>query len=239
MNDAFSSEERALSCSHPVDDSLSSRTTGSACVRIHVQRFLNEKIRQALDKAVTHRHASKGGKKRSRGTPVTVVESMASVGASEEERIHGVIRPSLLNTLVHDEDLAQLGDAFVNFTFSLALSIVTQRCMGFKISDRVLAEALKLSRWGRDKILILKGKKGVMGNYAEALMLIAWAEGWMTIDEFVGCFLTHPPSPEKLTYHRTRKEALIPSVTRILDELHHRYVSQLRKKRLVEGDVHE
>ncbi len=214
-----------------------SEKSKSTTIQARIRRLLKEKIKRHLEKADSSSFRVEEISQDQNKTLLSSNFSTASLDNTDDESID-VIPPGILNELVHDSDLAQLGDSLVNFLFSIALTIVMERGTGFKISDSVLAESLRQSRWWKENILILKGKKGTLGNYVESLMLIAWIERWMTLEEFVECFIKFPLPREKLHYHRTRKEALIPPVTHILDELYQRYVDSLTgSKGEINGEI--
>jgi len=73
-----------------------------------------------------------------------------------------------------DKDLAGLGDMYVNFLHSLALSQKLQRPTGAKVNNRILAEAVKRS--GLRKILPTRIDRHAQGNAAEALIVYAWLQ---------------------------------------------------------------
>ena len=50
-----------------------------------------------------------------------------------------------LEEVLLDKSLASLGDAFVNFVYSFALSEKTGKPIGVKVQSRILAEAIKNS----------------------------------------------------------------------------------------------
>lgn len=52
--------------------------------------------------------------------------------------------PDTLRQIMRDKQLASLGDAYVNFIYSLALTKIDDRPQAVKVSDRILAEAFKL-----------------------------------------------------------------------------------------------
>ena len=81
------------------------------------------------------------------------------------------------------EELSSPGDPFVNLIYSLAVSNASRRPIGRKASNRALSEALVKSG--------LRGRLGrrvtrhQMADYAEGLLLYAWVEGWITLQECV------------------------------------------------------
>jgi len=87
-----------------------------------------------------------------------------------------------LKDLLLDKDLAGLGDAYVNFVYSLAMSQKHRRPMGAKVNNRVLANAVETS--GLRKFLPHRVDKHTRGNAAEALLVFAWLQD---MQEFEDC----------------------------------------------------
>jgi len=82
-----------------------------------------------------------------------------------------------------DEDLAGLGDAYVNFVYSLAVSQRTRRPTGAKVNNRVLAEAVKRS--GLRRLLPHRVDRHARGNAAESLIVFAWLSDLVSFEECV------------------------------------------------------
>lgn len=118
--------------------------------------------------------------------------------------------PDTLRLILRNKDLASLGDAFVNFVYSLALTRVSNRPRAIKVSDRVLAEAFRLA--GLRDYLGTRVSRKDLANASEALLVEAYRRGVLTIDESVDilCKSIQGPSaglPElvKLAAERIRK----------------------------------
>jgi len=90
-----------------------------------------------------------------------------------------------LKDLLLDKDLAGLGDAYVNFVYSLAMSQKHGRPMGAKVKNQVLANAVEAS--GLRKFLPHRVDRHIRGNAAEALLVFAWLQD---IHEFEDCTKT-------------------------------------------------
>lgn len=86
-----------------------------------------------------------------------------------------------LQEVVLDKDLARLGDMYVNFVHSIALSQKLQRPTGSKVNNRTLAEATKKS--GMRKILPRRIDRHTQGNAAEALIVYAWLQEVMNFED--------------------------------------------------------
>jgi hypothetical protein len=86
-----------------------------------------------------------------------------------------------LHEILQDRGLAALGDAYVNFVYSLALS-QRQGCpAGAKVDNRVLARAVDLS--GLRGYLPHRVDKHERGDAAEALLVFAWLSGIQDLDD--------------------------------------------------------
>jgi len=80
-----------------------------------------------------------------------------------------------------DRKLAQLGDSFVNFAYSLALTRSLRQPVGIRVSDKVLAEAAHKA--GIRKLLPKRTRRGDVSNAVESLIVYAWLHHHLTIDE--------------------------------------------------------
>ena len=88
-----------------------------------------------------------------------------------------------IERVLRDKQLAALGDAFVNFIYSLALTKLSGQPEGTKVSDRILSEAFRLAG--------LRGHVGSrlsrkdLANAAESLLAQAYRKRLISIDESV------------------------------------------------------
>jgi hypothetical protein len=82
-----------------------------------------------------------------------------------------------------DRDLASLGDAYINFAYSLALSNKTGRPQGVKVKGSVLAQALRNA--GLREYLPSRMTKHALADAAEALIVYAWLKKAITLEETV------------------------------------------------------
>lgn len=90
-------------------------------------------------------------------------------------------RYSSLQEVLLDRDLAKLGDAYVNFIHSLALSRRLGRPTGAKVDNQTLASALKKA--GLREALPRRMDRHAQGNAAEALIVYAWLRGALTLED--------------------------------------------------------
>jgi hypothetical protein len=80
-----------------------------------------------------------------------------------------------------DQKLASLGDAYVNFLYSLALSKKTGEATGTKVKGRLLADAFKKAELR--KFLPSRVDNHKKADAAEALIVYAWIQDSMTMEE--------------------------------------------------------
>jgi len=86
-----------------------------------------------------------------------------------------------LSEVLMDQKLASLGDAYVNFLYSLALSKKKGEPAGTKVEGRLLAEAFKKA--GLRKFLPSRIDRHKKADAAEALIVYAWIRDSMTMEE--------------------------------------------------------
>jgi hypothetical protein len=82
-----------------------------------------------------------------------------------------------------DKQLAALGDAHVNFIYSLALSRKTGTPRGKKVKGTPLAEAIRKA--GLRTVLPSRIDKHVLSDAAEAMLVYAWLTNAITMEESV------------------------------------------------------
>jgi len=100
------------------------------------------------------------------------------VGTFSFIKAHGNITEVLTN-----HKLASLGDAYINFVYSLALSNRKGEPSGAKVKGSVLAEALKKA--GLREFLPSRMTRHMLADAAEALIVYAWLHNCITIEESV------------------------------------------------------
>jgi hypothetical protein len=86
-----------------------------------------------------------------------------------------------LSEILTDHKLAKLGDAYVNFLYSLAISKKTGEPAGIKVKGRLLADAFKKA--GLRKFLPSRMDRHKQADAAEALIVYAWIHSSMTMEE--------------------------------------------------------
>jgi len=96
--------------------------------------------------------------------------------------------------VVNDKQLASLGDAFVNFIYSLALTKIHGRPQATKVSDRILSEAFRLADL-REYLGTRRSRKD-LANAAESLLIEAYTKQLISIDESVDTLIQNPDGIE-------------------------------------------
>lgn len=94
----------------------------------------------------------------------------------------GWVRRSLNEVLV-DHSLASLGDSYVNFVYSLAISEKKGEPLGIKVKGSMLAEALRKA--GLRQCLPSGMSRHALADAAEALIVYAWLSNRITLGESV------------------------------------------------------
>lgn len=92
-------------------------------------------------------------------------------------------RHKSLSEVLADPDLASLGDAFVNFVSSVALSSRKGKPTGTKVKGTLLAEALRRADLRKD--FPSRASSHDLADAAEALIVYSWLHGFLTLEEAV------------------------------------------------------
>jgi len=88
-----------------------------------------------------------------------------------------------LTQVLTDRKLAALGDAYINFAYSLALSNKTCKPCGKKVKGTALAEALRKA--GLRTLLPSRMDRHSLSDAAEALLAYAWLHKLFTLEDNV------------------------------------------------------
>ncbi|MFX1519049.1 MAG: ribonuclease III family protein [Promethearchaeota archaeon] len=114
-----------------------------------------------------------------------------------------------LEEILVDKSLSKFGDALVNFTYSLAKSIVLQMPTGEKVPDKTLGNALRATALRQQ--VPPHAKIGTLGDVVEAFLAYMW--------------LT-----DRLSLHRI--------IEILVDGLKHRDLSDRKKERRAASDAY-
>lgn len=85
--------------------------------------------------------------------------------------------------ILGDKKLAALGDAYINFVYSLAMSRKLRKPFGKKVKGTPLAQAVRDA--GLRKLLPSRIDKHVLSDAAEALLVFGWLKGALTLEQSV------------------------------------------------------
>jgi hypothetical protein len=96
-----------------------------------------------------------------------------------------------------DHKLASLGDAFINFAYSLALSNRKGQPSGAKVEGRLLAEALRKAELR--KYMPSRMTRHMLADAAEALAVYAWLHRYITLEESIAILEKNEELVEGLT----------------------------------------
>ena len=99
-----------------------------------------------------------------------------------------------LRQVMRNKQQASLGDAFVNFVYSLALTQTSGEPQAVKVSDRILADAFKLA--GLRKYLGTRISKKDLANASESLLVDAYQKKLITLEESVTTLSENPDGLE-------------------------------------------
>ena len=106
----------------------------------------------------------------------------------KEKLSSSTMQHTRLENVLQDHKLASLGDSYVNFISSLALSVKRGEAAGTKVSSRILSRALKKSKL---RIFLPKRvDRHTLGDAAEALIVYAGLREAITIEESVKTLLS-------------------------------------------------
>ena len=128
-----------------------------------------------------------------------------------------------LSTYIYNKGNAKLGDALVNFIYSLAKTIVSGIPTGVKVADSILTEAYKGSLWRKNKTLSITGDKGRVADAIEALILYFWTYEELTINDLVNPIIEYL-EPESFHHPREEYSSAVFSFQNLLDNLYQKFI---------------
>jgi len=82
-----------------------------------------------------------------------------------------------------DHKLASLGDAYINFVHSLAISCKKNEPSGAKVKGSMLAQALR--KVGLRELLPSRMTRHKLSDAAEAILVYSWLQNFVTLEESV------------------------------------------------------
>jgi hypothetical protein len=131
-----------------------------------------------------------------------------------------------LRKILTNKNLARLGDALINFAYSLAKSRIEGIPTGTKVQDKALAEAIRKTKL--KKVLPLRSKEDTLGDAVEALCAYIWLNQTMTIEEMVQ-ILKNALQGEDMTHPKLEKKACTNAFTELLNKIVTKYENQGEK----------
>lgn len=133
-----------------------------------------------------------------------------------------IVYPEKISIFIQDKGNAKLGDALVNFIYSIAKSQVLNGSTGAKVADYVLSEAYKQSNWKKKNRLKITGNKGKIADKIEALVLYFWIKEGFSFDFFIEC-LANRLEEDKLHHPKDEQNSAVDAFKYLLDELYEKY----------------
>lgn len=100
---------------------------------------------------------------------------------------------SSLTEVLLDKDLAKIGDALVNFIFSLAVSNTMKQPQNIRVSSLTLSTALKKS--GLRELLPHRIDRHDQANAVEALVMYAWITKIFSLSELLKILESEAQNP--------------------------------------------
>jgi hypothetical protein len=100
---------------------------------------------------------------------------------------------SSLTEVLLDKDLAKIGDALVNFVFSLAVSNKMKRPRNIRVSSLTLSNALKKS--GLRELLPHRIDRHDQADAVEALIMHAWITNLFSLSELLQILESEASNP--------------------------------------------
>lgn len=134
-------------------------------------------------------------------------------------------RSKNLTTYIHNKSNAKLGDALVNFIYSVAKSLVSGIPTGMKVSDSILSEAFKGSMWHKTNTLKLSGKKNRIADSVEALILFFWVHEGLSLKNLIEP-LESQLEPQSFRHPKEEHLTAVLSFQNLLNILHQIYVER-------------
>ena len=98
-----------------------------------------------------------------------------------------------LESILKDQKLAKLGDLYVNFLYSLALTQTKSEPTAVRVTDKALAEAARKA--GLREILPKRTSRGDVANAIESLVIHAWLDKIVDSEEIVNLLKKNAENP--------------------------------------------
>lgn len=132
------------------------------------------------------------------------------------KKIFSTVYYKSLREIAQDKGLAKLGDALVNFIYSLAKSLILGKLDAWKVSDAVLSQALENA--SLLKLLPKRSDRHSRGDAVEALLAYAWIMGIFDIKSAV-MLLREEIKQDDFSSKKLEKIAAVRGFKRLLEEV--------------------
>ncbi|MEM3550389.1 MAG: ribonuclease III family protein [Candidatus Bathyarchaeia archaeon] len=96
-----------------------------------------------------------------------------------------------------DHGLASLGDAYINFAFSLAVSEKSGKPSGAKVKGSLLAQAFRKA--GLREYMPSRVSRHSLADAAEAMIVYAWLCGYISLEESISILVDNEDAVEGLS----------------------------------------
>jgi hypothetical protein len=106
-------------------------------------------------------------------------------------------RRTSLEPILADHKLASLGDAYVNFIYSIALSKRKSEATGTKVDSKILSQALKKAKLRG--FLPKRIDRHALADAAEALIVYAWIQSCVSMEEGITTLLSSENAVDAFT----------------------------------------
>ncbi|MGC8961642.1 MAG: ribonuclease III family protein [Candidatus Bathyarchaeia archaeon] len=100
-----------------------------------------------------------------------------------------------LNSILLDKNLAKLGDSYINFLYSMALTLIHGVPVGVRVSDKILAQAAKES--GVRGLLPKRTPRGRVADAMESLIVYSLIMGHMGFKEMLKILMENGDLPNE------------------------------------------
>ena len=136
------------------------------------------------------------------------------------EKLKTIKQFSNIKEILINKDLAMLGDSFVNFIYSLAKSCALEKFDGWKIPNKVLAQALRDAELRY--LVSHKASRHNLGDAVEALIVHAWLYQNISIEELTTILYTQLKTGD-FSDRKKEERSAIQAFTSLLLEIRNKY----------------
>jgi hypothetical protein len=139
------------------------------------------------------------------------------------EKLQAIRTFSSIKEILIDKDLAKLGDNFVNFIYSLAKSCALEKFEGWKVSDRVLSQALRDADFR--SMVSHRASTHELADAVESLLVHEWLMEQISIEELATILYDNLKTGDFSDRKKEERSAL-QAFTAVLLEIKKRFTSK-------------